>query len=275
MIDLLDFRKDVYTNTGNDGIIRKILDIVKIDKGTFVEFGAWDGINLSNCRSLFEKGWSGLFIEADHAKCKKLKKNYKNHKNIVCAERKIGFSTDCLFDKIVDKKMPNSEIDFCSIDIDGLDLEIFETFERHMPKIVCIEGGQMLHPYHTRISKKKAEKNIQQSLSVMCSVFADRGYKIICTYQDSFFVKSDLYDLFDVETDLWTLYFSGLKAIYRRIPYIERCLSSVGIKNKIADRVLKKTQYKKYGWKKRKKWAEEMSDKIVKEIINVEQNMKH
>jgi len=87
MIDLLDFRKDVYTNTGNDGIIRKILDIVKIDKGTFVEFGAWDGINLSNCRSLFEKGWSGLFIEADHAKCKKLKKNYKNHKNIVCAER--------------------------------------------------------------------------------------------------------------------------------------------------------------------------------------------
>ena len=68
-----------------------------------------------------------------------------------------------------------NNIDFCSIDIDGLDLEIFETFKKFMPSVVCIEGGQMLHPYHKRVERNIAKRNIQQSLKVMVASFEKKG----------------------------------------------------------------------------------------------------
>ena len=44
----------------------------------FFEFGAWDGVYLSNCRLLFENNWSGCFVELDKTKFSELKKN-ANH----------------------------------------------------------------------------------------------------------------------------------------------------------------------------------------------------
>ena len=66
----------------NEPIIDYILEKMNIKKGFFVEFGGWDGIYLSNCRKLFDEGWSGMFIEADSNKFEELKNNYKNDNNI-------------------------------------------------------------------------------------------------------------------------------------------------------------------------------------------------
>ena len=57
--------KNVHSQIGQDGILEEIFKRVGIKKGFFCEFGAWDGVYLSNCRKLFEEGWSGVFIEAD------------------------------------------------------------------------------------------------------------------------------------------------------------------------------------------------------------------
>ena len=35
----------------------------KIQTFTFMEFGAWDGIYLSNCKLFADNGWNGFFIE--------------------------------------------------------------------------------------------------------------------------------------------------------------------------------------------------------------------
>ena len=43
-----------------------------------MEFGAWDGVRISNSRYLFEKGWDGIFIEGDK-KIPIIKKNYSNN----------------------------------------------------------------------------------------------------------------------------------------------------------------------------------------------------
>ena len=77
-INLLDHKKRKYSRIGNDGIIKFILDTMGIDKGVFVEFGAWDGIWNSNCRGLFEQGWEGIFIESHDKRYEKLKKNYRD-----------------------------------------------------------------------------------------------------------------------------------------------------------------------------------------------------
>jgi hypothetical protein len=220
----------------------------------------------SNCRTLFEKGWSGLFIEANKRRYKQLYKNYKAFDRIHCCRAIVGTRAGKLFDDIVGPYLDSSNIDFCSIDIDGEDLEVFETFERYLPTVVCIEGGQMLHPYHKRVSLSIARQNIQQSLNIMVRSFEAKGYHILCSYQDSFFIKSEYYDKFNVSSDLMKLYFDGLAAIYRRLPFIRNRLERVGLRNEIVDDILANSDYSKYGYEKRKLWAKEQKERILEVI---------
>jgi hypothetical protein len=150
--------------------------------------------------------------------------------------------------------------------VDGIDLEIFNTIQRNLPTLVCIEGGQMLPPLHPQISLDKARRNVQQSLSVMNGVFSYKGYVLLASYQDSFFIKKEYADRFDVGTDLMRFYLDGLKAIPRRLPFIQKCLKKVGLRNEIVETVLRKSRYKSYGWNRRKDWAKEQKQSIFKAV---------
>tara|TARA_R100000664_G_scaffold32694_1_gene48036 strand:+ start:134 stop:955 length:822 start_codon:yes stop_codon:yes gene_type:complete len=264
-MNLLEYKFDKYTTTGNDGIIEKILQIVDINNGFFVEFGAWDGIKGSNCRKLFEEGWSGIFIEADPRKYAALKENYRDQQQIICINSFVD-REDNKFDNLVDRYVDN-DIDFCSIDIDGLDLEIFETFKQYMPKIICIEGGQMLEPFYERVPESISKNNVQQSLKVMVDTFNSRGYKILCTYQDTFFIKEEYYHLFDISDNIMELYLDGLLAHHRRIPWIKSILRKNNLNNKLINYILQKTNYYKYGYSDRKRWAIQEKE-ITFEVIN-------
>jgi len=272
-INLLDYRKRIYSRIGNDGIVKFILDTLGIEKGIFVEFGAWDGIWNSNCRGLFEKGWEGIFIEPHDKRYKKMKKTYRDKDRITCIRSKIKCQGDQTFDNIVDPYLKGKQIDFCSIDIDGLDLEIFETFKKYLPTVVCIEGGQVLHPFHKRVSKDISCKDIGQSLSVSVNSFEKRGYKILCSYQDCFFVKKEFYNYFNVSDDILILYFNGLRARPLSIASLQRHLTKVALKNGIADYILSKSKYNTcYGWKKRKEWVNIEISNILKYINKAEVN---
>jgi hypothetical protein len=264
-MNLLEYKFDKYTTTGNDGIIEKILQIVDIANGFFVEFGAWDGIKGSNCRKLFEEGWSGIFIEADTKRYTALKENYNSHDHIVCINSLVD-REDNKFDNLV-RQHVHQGIDFCSIDIDGLDLEIFESFKEYMPKIICIEGGQMLEPFCERIPETISKNNIQQSLQVMIDSFSSRGYKVLCAYQDTFFIKEEYYHLFNTSDNIMELYLDGLAAHHRRLPWIKSILKKNNLNNKLVNYILQKTNYYKYGYSDRKKWAAKEKE-ITIEVIN-------
>lgn len=269
-MNLLDYRKSIYSSIGNDGVIEKIFDILKIENGFFVEFGAWDGVKGSNCRNLYNKGWSGIFIEPDVTRYTDLVKNYKNSENITCINSFVDTS-DNKFDNLVSPFI-HTEIDFCSIDIDGLDLEVFETFEKFLPKVICIEGGQMLEPNYPRIPAEIAKNNIQQSLQTMVNSFEKKGYKLLCTYQDCFFVKAKYFDLFKIDANTNTMYLQGLYSIHRRLPWIQYMLRSSGLRNKVVDYILQRAEYSHYGYKNRKAWAaekEEETKKIITHLLGV------
>ena len=84
MKSLLKYYKNIFSQSGEDGIIKEILKELKIEKGTFIEFGAWNGIKFSNCFNLLRKGWRGIYIENNKDKFKELVENTKeyNTKNI-------------------------------------------------------------------------------------------------------------------------------------------------------------------------------------------------
>jgi hypothetical protein len=280
LINLFDYKSNTYSALGNDGIIKYIFDTIGLKKGLFVEFGAWDGIYISNCRNLFKDGWDGIFIEIDKKKYKELRRNYKKHKNIVCLCQEIGIDDKNNFDEVIDPYASDKNIDFCSIDIDGLDVEVFETIDKHLPTVVCIESGFILPPYYERVEKSIAENNVHQSLYVTNQVFEQKGYKILCAGVNCFFIKEEYYHLFNVPKDLLTLYFDGLRSSIRRIPSIWRKLKHVDglmkYRNHIAIDIMDMAGYNldKDTVRNRKIWAKKKKDIIMSAIDELENREK-
>ena len=72
---LLDARKNIYSQNGEDGVVELLTEFLDIKEGSFCEFGAWDGKYLSNTYNLLEnKNWKGVYIEGDKDKYQDLLK---------------------------------------------------------------------------------------------------------------------------------------------------------------------------------------------------------
>jgi hypothetical protein len=57
-----------FAQNNEDKIIIDLFFKKNIESGVFIEFGAWDGVHLSNCKLLADNGWSGFFIEGNSSK---------------------------------------------------------------------------------------------------------------------------------------------------------------------------------------------------------------
>ena len=194
---LLFYYGNIHSQRGQDGILAEIFRRIKISGGFFVEFGAWDGIYLSNARRLYEMGWSGLFIEGNSRRYKKLVRNYQNIDNISCAHDFVGAPEYGVSGKTLRQIMTAAEldpdhIDFLSIDIDGYDLEVF-LGSGVKPKVVLLEGGFNFTPcLGTPLPEPVVRAGLQHPLAHIVAAAETYGYRTVCFYQDSFLVRSDL-----------------------------------------------------------------------------------
>ena len=164
-----------YSQFNEDKLLLDIFQKKGIDQGYFMEFGAWDGIHLSNCRMFFEKGWNGCFIESDTKRFNKLKKNYHNDKNILLLNETINLTNNSL-NNIIQKNNINS-IDLLSIDIDGLDLTILKSLSALRPKIIIIECNTDI-PFDVNFEDTNNDQ-IGSSLLAMQNYALSSNYEII------------------------------------------------------------------------------------------------
>lgn len=252
--NLLDYSKNKYSQAGQDGIIEYIFNVLGIKNGHFVEFGAYDGVYLSNCRKLFEEEWTGIYIECNKKIFSDLQKNYDHATRVICINKKVEIKGPNKFDKIMSAYAPDKPITFLSIDVDGFDLEIFENIEEYLPIVACLEGGKGAHPLDPRMPIH-CICDVGQSLKVIKDVAESKGYKILCAHQDTFLVKKDLFAHFNVPTDLFQLYINGyLAQDYIHILMYMMRLKRLHRKNKILDYILEETNYNKY--RTGEEWAE-------------------
>lgn len=237
----------------NEPIIELIFGRMKIRNGLFVEFGAWDGIVLSNCRKLFDNGWGGVFIEGSNKKYKELRENYKNNEDIITINSFIDDNRNTLDKVLIENGI--TSVDFCSIDIDGLDLNVFKSINEILPKVICIEGGQVLFPTENQIVPTHIEKdNITQSLFNYILEFKKKGYAILCAYQDIFFIKDEYYHLFNVSKNVFELYINGIFAL-PRIPWLYEQIIKHKLSNKIIESIVSSTDNSNF--KNRNKWVQD------------------
>ena len=53
--DLFKLSDSTYSQNGEDGILGALLSRIGLEKGYFVEFGAWDGVHWSNTYALYNR----------------------------------------------------------------------------------------------------------------------------------------------------------------------------------------------------------------------------
>ena len=86
------YSKKIYSQFGEDGIILEILNRLgsqNLDNWC-VEFGAWDGIHLSNTFNLVQQGWNAVYIEGDKSRYKDLIRTSKKYTKILCSCNQIN-----------------------------------------------------------------------------------------------------------------------------------------------------------------------------------------
>lgn len=141
MINLKNFHKQIYSQSGEDGILLKIFDTLKIDFGWFCEFGAGDGKNIANSRIFQEKEWSGVLIEGDDIRFNDLIKdpNMINENGFYPINAYISCEPGEKIDELLASTPIPKDFDLLSIDIDGNDLWVWKSLENYRPKVVIIE----------------------------------------------------------------------------------------------------------------------------------------
>ncbi|MBU4348428.1 hypothetical protein KJ671_02960 [Patescibacteria group bacterium] len=197
------YEKNVFSQNGEDGILEKIFQVLRVEKGLCVEFGAWNGKHLSNTYDLIEnKRWSAILIEADKTKFKELADNFCGNNKVTCINSLVGFDNDNNIEQILRKKSVPINFDFISIDIDGNDYYIWESMKEYRPKVVAIEFNPTIPPNVEYAQKKDMSVSQGSSLKSMYLLGKNKGYELIATtLVNALFVDEKYFNLFDIKNN--------------------------------------------------------------------------
>ena len=139
--DISDIQKaecKVFSQNGEDGILREILRRIKIQKGFFVEIGSGDGLE-NNTRLLLETGWEGVWIDGSEDCCSLAGKvNQKFVDN-----GKIKIRNSLVTAENVNQLMSNLNvpkvIDVLSLDVDLNTYHVWEKLDKTSAKVAIVE----------------------------------------------------------------------------------------------------------------------------------------
>lgn len=175
------YQSNVYSQTGEDGILDEVFRRLKIKNGRFCEFGAADGLFCSNTRLLLENGWSGKLIEASPGHAKAL------------IDNTMGKDVELFFGPVtpqnVNELIPN-DLDLLSIDVDNDDFNIWNAY-RGKPAVVVIEVNSSIAPPEIVIPGTRGA-----SYSAMVMLGLSKGYFLLTHHGNCIFVLNQFRGLF-------------------------------------------------------------------------------
>jgi len=173
-----------FSQDGEDGIIEEVLrrlgEHIELDKYCS-EFGAWDGVHLSNaCYFVRNKGYNAVFIEGEEERVADLQRNYPQD-NVHNIHRYVTFEGANSLDNIFQECDVPKNFDFISIDVDGVDYHIFESLRQFQPKIVCIEFNPAIPNTVEYIQKKDMSVKQGNSARALVNLATKKGYSLVAT----------------------------------------------------------------------------------------------
>lgn len=144
-VNLSDFRFNHYSQCGEDGVVAALLKMCRITTGHLVEFGAWDGLYLSNTAHHYKEkdhNFKLLLIEGDTDKFNGISANFGDEVQKCNAMISANAGDSNNINEILGR-YDVEDIALMSIDVDGPDLLIWQSMDKkkYAPKILIIEWG--------------------------------------------------------------------------------------------------------------------------------------
>jgi len=190
------YEKSIYSQNGEDGIIKELIFRIGVQHRYFVEFGVGTGEECNTALLARQYSWQGLMLESDTVKYDCLSQLYK-HTKVTTLNRTVSADN---IESIFQAALVPVELDLLSIDIDGNDYWVWAALTNHRPRIVVIEYNAAIPPPEEWVMPYDNPTAIErmafgaslQSLKLL----GDRlGYALIGTESrgvNAFFVRRDV-----------------------------------------------------------------------------------
>lgn len=197
---LNQYAHNIHSQHGEDGILAKILEHITYKDFWCVEFGAWDGLFLSNTAHLIQRsGYSAVLIEPDEDRFEDIKHNYSDREKVIVLKEFVGIDSDDNLDVILKNTPIPQNFDLLSIDIDGNDYHVWDTMTYYQPKVIIIEFNptipnpvEFIQPRDVNVSQGSSAKALNQ-------LAKSKGYELVaCTHTNLIFVDEQYFANFDI-----------------------------------------------------------------------------
>jgi hypothetical protein len=188
---MLQYKKDFYSQNGEDGIIEELLMRIPTKSKWACEFGACDGKRYSNTFRLVEtQEYNAVYIENDEMWKPDLVATANQFAKILPIFSLVTPSGSSSLDEILRNTPIPIDFDVLSIDIDSNDYQVWEGVQVYKPKIVVIEINSGLNPWNlTYIHGAQCEGT---GFLPMVRLGERKGYTLVCHTGNCIFVRNDL-----------------------------------------------------------------------------------
>ena len=200
---LQQFEENVTSQCGEDGVIRRALDVLGECDSWCVEFGAADGRHASNTWALIQRdGYSAVLIESDDHRFEALQRSHARRPGVITLHRCVGFEGSSRLDWILAETPIPANFDLLSIDIDGNDYHVWEALQNYRPKLVVIEYNQTIPNEVDYVQPRDLAVRRGSSLTAIARLARTKGYRLIhATAVNGLFVDERYFGLFDIVDD--------------------------------------------------------------------------
>jgi hypothetical protein len=197
---LLDNSSNIHSQTGEDGILAKVLELMPSRNKWCVEFGAWDGQHLSNTCNLIEnQSYSAILIEGSKRRFADLKKRHGTNPRVITLNRFVGFNEGDNLDVLIGNTPIPKNFDLLSIDIDGNDYHVWNSIVSYVPKVVCIEYNPTIPTEVEFVQPADQKINQGASLLALTKLAKRKNYELIAvTPLNAIFVHSGYFQFFGI-----------------------------------------------------------------------------
>jgi ABC-type multidrug transport system ATPase subunit len=196
--DLRGFEWQVYSQSGEDGILSEVFRRVGVGPRYFVEFSCEAGCGYNCLRLALEEGWHGLFVEPAANRLEHLASSCADAPGVRCLR---GGVTSANIEALLGEHGVPREFDLLSIVLAGNDYWVWAAVQHWSPRVVVIEYNATHPPSRRWVMKEdfsyrwNGTSYFGASLASLAALGAKKGYTLVGTNStgvNAFFVRDDL-----------------------------------------------------------------------------------
>lgn len=194
------YEYQVFSQSGEDGILEEIFQRIGSTNRFFVEFGAGNGSE-NNSAYLLIKDWQGLWMDSGEKNVRSILESYQALIREKRLRVKNAFVTPENIAQLLTEAGVPADFDLLSIDIDRNDYWVWKAVTSFNPRVVVIEYNAIYPPPVEWIVRCEPytswdmTSHMGASLKSLELLGNRKGYKLVgCNFSggNAFFVREDL-----------------------------------------------------------------------------------